>query len=98
MTDNLRQAPPGAKRAAGSRLASQVLADAGQELFGDEWATPLAKFIGANERTVRRVRAAAREEKEYPGAYGLLAALQERLAAFLKDLHPFARREPRKEA
>lgn len=94
MSDDLRKAPPGAKRATGARLYSQVLADAGQELFGDEWAAPLARFTGANERTVRRVRAAAREAKEYPAAFGLLAALSERLEAFAKTLNPYARRHP----
>lgn len=61
------------------------------ELFGEEWAAPLARLTETNERTVRRVRQAAREGREYPGARGLLAALHERLAAILNALEPFAR-------
>lgn len=92
MTKDLTKAPPGATRPAGSRLPSQILADAGQELFGSEWAAPLARLTGTNERTIRRVRAAASEGRDYPGASGVLAALQERLAAFARSLSPYARR------
>ncbi|HEY5409918.1 MAG TPA: hypothetical protein VIJ94_04240 [Caulobacteraceae bacterium] len=91
MADDLSRAPPGAKRPAGYRTTAERLSAVGLELFGEEWAAPLARLTGTNERTVRRVRAAAREGKDYPAAAGLLAALQERLAAICEALRPFAR-------
>ncbi|HEV2530935.1 hypothetical protein [Phenylobacterium sp.] len=91
---DLRQAPPGAKRAAGARYPSEIVAEAGEELFGSEWAAPMARLTDTNERTVRRVRQAAREGRDYPAARGLLAALSERLAALARDLGPFRRRQP----
>lgn len=66
--------------------ASEILATFGQRLFGSEWAAPLARLTGTSERTVRRVRAAAAEGREYPAARGILAALQETLAAVAADL------------
>lgn len=73
------------------RTAADILAEKAEELFGPEWAAPLARLTDTNERTVRRVRAASRDGREYPAAAGLLAALHERLAAILKGLQPFAR-------
>jgi hypothetical protein len=70
---------------------AQTLATFGERLFGEEWAAPLARLTDTNERTVRRVRQAAREGREYPAARGLLAALGDRLAALQHDLEPFAR-------
>lgn len=61
------------------------------ELFGPEWAAPLARLTGTNERTSQRVRQAAREGREYPAAAGLLAALQERLSQILEALEPYGR-------
>lgn len=71
--------------------ASEILARFGVEIFGAEWAAPLARLTGANERTVRRIRAAAADGQEYPAARGLLAALHEALGKILADLAPFAR-------
>lgn len=64
----------------------------GEALFGPEWAAPLARLTDTNERTVRRVRQAAREGREYPAARGLLAALYDRLIGLAADLKPHARR------
>lgn len=93
MADDLRRAPPGAKRAAGARYPSQIVSDAGEELFGPEWAAAMARLTDTNERTVRRVRQAARDGRDYPAARGLLAALADRLEGLARDLGPFRRRQ-----
>lgn len=66
--------------------ASQILASFGERLFGPEWAAPLARLTKTSERTVRRVRAAANEGRDYPAARGILAALHEALTAVASDL------------
>ncbi len=65
---------------------AQLVAQFGERLFGPEWAAPMARLTGTNERTVRRVRAAAREGLNYPAARGLLAGLVDALAPILDDL------------
>jgi hypothetical protein len=70
---------------------AQILARYGEQLFGEEWAAPLARLTGANERTVRRVRQAAREGLEYPAARGLLAALGEAVRPIASELERYLR-------
>lgn len=71
--------------------ASQQLAELAERLFGPEWAAPLARLTGANERTVRRIRAAASEGREYPAAAGVLAAFAEAVDGLAKALQPYRR-------
>lgn len=73
------------------RHASEQLDEAARALFGEEYAAALARLTDTNERTVRRIRAAAREGREYPAARGVLAALHEALQRFVRDLASFAR-------
>lgn len=64
---------------------SELVADAGRALYGDDWQNPLARLLGINERTMRRIAAAAREGEAYPVAPGalrdLLAELEQRRGA-----------------
>ena len=45
--------------------------NAGKELFGEHWVTPLAAQLNVNERTMRRIAAAARDRTGYPAARAL---------------------------
>jgi hypothetical protein len=72
--------------------ASELVARYGEALAGSEWGAALARLTGINERTMSRIRAAAREGREYPAARGVLAALHEALTAVLDQLAPHARR------
>ena len=71
--------------------AARLLDTFGVRLFGAEWAAPMARLTGLNERTLRRVRAAAQAGADYPAARGALAALHEALGPILADLEPYAR-------
>lgn len=70
---------------------AQQLAAICKDLFGEEWAAPAARATGVNERTMQRIRTAAREGREYPGARGALAGLHDALTAILARLEPWAR-------
>lgn len=72
-------------------LHSQILEAHARELFGEGWGEPLARLTGVHGRTLRRIKAAAAEGKDYPGARGVLAALHERLALVVKALEPYRR-------
>lgn len=74
-----------------ARNPAQEVDAIGLRLFGPEWAAPMARLTGVHVRTLRRVRAAAREGMDYAGARGVLAALHGPLAAILADLEPHAR-------
>jgi hypothetical protein len=52
--------------------ASTLLATAGEALHGPEWGTKLARDLGLNDRTIRRVKAAALDGRPYPVAPGAL--------------------------
>lgn len=65
---------------------SEHVARIGERLFGAEWAGPLARFAGVNDRTVRRVREAAECGVEYPAARGVISALHDALAALVAEL------------
>jgi hypothetical protein len=52
--------------------ASTLLAMAGAALHGPDWAAPLARDLGLNDRTIRRIKAAALAGKTYPIAPGAL--------------------------
>lgn len=54
---------------------AQLIARAGLALYGEEWAAPLARALELNERTVRRIKAAAGAGAAYPVAPGALADL-----------------------
>lgn len=71
--------------------ASELVERFGLALFGAEWAAAMARLTGTNERTVRRIRAAAGEGREYPAARGVLAALHEALKRLAAQVEPFAR-------
>ncbi len=71
--------------------SSQRLAEIAEALFGPEWAAPLARLTGTNERTAQRVRQAAREGRDYPAAVGLLAALGEALRPITDALKAYRR-------
>lgn len=51
------------------------------QLWGEDWAAPLAEFLGLNLRTCQRLRAAARVETENPKAEGIVSELSVKLAA-----------------
>lgn len=61
--------------------AAEKVARAGLALYGEDWAAPLARALGLNERTVRRIRAAALAGEDYPVAPGVLADLRALLRA-----------------
>ena len=60
-------------------IAAAHVANAGKELFGEHWVTPLAAALNVNERTVRRISAAARDGAGYPAARALIEPLQRML-------------------
>jgi hypothetical protein len=70
---------------------AERLSSLSSRLFGEEWAADVARLTGVNERTVRRIRQAAREGREYPGARGVLAALGEAVRPIAEDLKAYRR-------
>jgi hypothetical protein len=74
-----------------ARNASEVLDEIARAIFGEEYASALARVTDTNERTIRRIRAAAREGREYPAARGVLAALAEAVEGFAAELAPYRR-------
>lgn len=66
--------------------ASELIAAAGAAIYGDEWQNPLARDLGINERTMRRIAAAAKAGEPYPVAPGALADLQDLLARAKREL------------
>jgi predicted transcriptional regulator len=52
--------------------ASTLLATAGEALHGPEWANKLARDLGLNERTIRRLKAASLKGERHPVAPGVL--------------------------
>lgn len=82
-------------------LYSELVAEYGERLFGNEWAAALGRLTGVNDRTIRYIRAAALEGREYQSARGVLAALEEKLNEIAWDLKPHAdriERERKREA
>jgi hypothetical protein len=63
----------------------------GERLFGPQWAAGVARLTGVNKRTLSRIYAAAKDERDYPAARGVLAALEASLAPILADLGPWAK-------
>jgi hypothetical protein len=57
--------------------AAALVAQAGAAIYGAEWQNPLARALGMNERTMRRIAQAARAGEAYPVAPGALAELVE---------------------
>lgn len=47
-------------------ITPELFAEAGRALYGEEWQNPIANLLGMNERTVRRIAKAAREDADYP--------------------------------
>ena len=72
--------------------AAAELAALAERLFGEAWAADVARLTDVNERTVRRIRQAAREGREYPGARGVLAALDDAVRPIAAELQAFSRR------
>jgi hypothetical protein len=70
--------------------STKDLADVAQELFGEEWAAPLAQMTGVSLRTCQRLRAAARTETDHPSARGVVAELRGRLSALALRADPRA--------
>jgi len=69
-------------------LASQTLADLGEQVFGPDWGAPMSRLTGINQRTLLRVKAAAAAGLEYPAAKGAIAELAvalERVAGLSQD-------------
>ncbi len=58
-------------------IAAAHVMNAGKELYGEHWVTPLAAQLNVNERTIRRIAAAARDHVGYPAARGLIEPLQQ---------------------
>jgi hypothetical protein len=72
-----------------------LVARAGQKLYGEEWASPLARDLNLNERTMRRIKAAAAGGDPYPVASGVivdLGLLADRRSRELADLAAEAQR------
>ena len=74
--------------------AAQLIEQAGVALYGEEWAAPMARALQLNERTVRRIKAAARAGAAYPIAPGALAELKALLLERGRELAALARRFP----
>lgn len=60
-------------------LAAAHVQNVGKELHGEHWVGPLAADLNVNERTVRRIAAAARSRTGYPAARNLIEPLQRML-------------------
>ena len=74
--------------------AAGLIEQAGLALYGEEWAAPMARALALNERTVRRIKAAAKAGEAYPVAPGALAELKGLLLARGRELAALARRFP----
>lgn len=66
--------------------ASELVARAGAAIYGAEWQNPLARALGINERTMRRLAAAARDGEPYPVAPGALRDLAQLVREAGQDL------------
>jgi hypothetical protein len=66
-----------------------LVAGVGATMFGEEWAAPLARWLGVNVRTMQRLKAAVSEGGGYPLNPDLLAhmadLLRERARVHLED-------------
>ena len=71
---------------------TQLVASIGRDLFGDDWAAPLARLAATNVRTMQRIRGAITDGADYPAAKGVLAALADRLGAYQRVLAPYRRK------
>lgn len=60
---------------------TRTLHELGCAWFGPDWCLPLAGAAGVNPRTTRRIKAAALGGRECDQAFGVLAALADRLRA-----------------
>lgn len=60
-------------------IAAAHVMTAGKELYGEPWIAPLAAELNVNERTIRRIAAAARDHTGYPAARNLIEPLQRTL-------------------
>ena len=58
---------------------TERVAEIGEALYGDDWTRGLARFGNLNRRTLQRVRAAALAGEENDQAWGVLAAVLDRL-------------------
>lgn len=67
-----------------------LVARFGLAVFGPEWGAALARLTGTNERTVRRIKAAAEAGRDYPAARGVLVALHAALARLAAETAPHA--------
>jgi hypothetical protein len=71
-----------------------LVARAGETLYGDKWAGPLARVLGVKERTTRRVKAAAIIGDPYPVAPEVLDDLKAVLLGRSADMQRLAREIP----
>lgn len=71
---------------------AEVVAQFGRRLWGRNWTDGMAQFAEVNERTLRRIWAAALHRDEYPAARGVIEALAAALDAVRDDLEPWAKR------
>lgn len=78
---------------------AEVVAQFAERLWGRDWVGRMSTFTEINERTLRRIWAAARYRQEYPAARGVIEALAASLDALRDDLEPWAQRadQPSKE-
>lgn len=68
------------------RPTATLLDELASNYFGDEWAIPVSHFSKVNQRTLQRVRQAARRGDDHAAARGVLAALEEALPDFQQRL------------
>jgi hypothetical protein len=84
---NLPQAPAPTPRV---NYAAVVTAF-GEAIWGPLWAAGMGRLTGIAPRTLQRVWTAARADRDYRSARGVLAALHEKLAPIVDQLEPWAR-------
>lgn len=60
-------------------IAAAHVVNAGKMLYGEHWIAPLAARLNVNERTMRRIAAAARDRTGYPAARNLIEPIQQTL-------------------
>lgn len=56
--------------------STDLFGKAGQRLFGDEWAMPMARLLEVAPRTIKRLKAATTAQEHHPSADGLLGELK----------------------
>lgn len=74
------------------KLHSVIFHETCEAIAGPEYASAIGELVGINDRTIRRIREAAINGREYPAARGAISALYEALTDIVWELKPVSDR------